>query len=53
MSTQIMNKRNFHGVAVDAGSGLEASIREARGTNAASDDLFVFCLLYTSPSPRD
>jgi len=42
MSTQIMNKRNFHGVAVDAGSGLEASIREARGTNAASDDLFVF-----------
>ena len=35
-------QRNFHGVAVDAGSGLEASIREARGSAASSDDLFVF-----------
>lgn len=32
----------FHGVAVDAGSGLEAAIRKARGHNAQSDDLLSF-----------
>ena len=32
----------IHGVAVDAGSGLEASIREARGANAKDDDLLTF-----------
>lgn len=32
----------IHGVAVDAGSGLEAAIREARGPNARDDDLLTF-----------
>ncbi len=32
----------FHGVAVDAGSGLAASLREARGTDAADSDLLTF-----------
>ncbi|WP_299780522.1 tagatose 1,6-diphosphate aldolase [uncultured Roseobacter sp.] len=32
----------IHGVAVDAGSGLEASIREARGPRAQPDDLLTF-----------
>lgn len=32
----------IHGVAVDAGSGLEASIREARGSLAGPDDLATF-----------
>ena len=31
-----------HGVAVDAGSGLAAAIRAARGTTARDDDLFTF-----------
>lgn len=37
----------IHGVAVDAGSGLEASIREARGDSARDDDLVTFkrCVL--------
>ena len=35
-------KRSFHGVAVDAGSGLAATIRAARGAQAAPDDLMVF-----------
>lgn len=34
--------RSFHGVAVDAGSGLAATIRGARGAKAAPDDLIVF-----------
>lgn len=34
--------RDFHGVAVDAGSGLAAALREARGALAADDDLMVF-----------
>lgn len=39
--------RTFHGVAVDAGSGLEATLRTARGTKAAPNDLAVFkrCVL--------
>lgn len=32
----------FHGVAVDAGSGLEAAIRKARGSNAQASDLLAF-----------
>ena len=32
----------IHGVAVDAGSGLEAAIREARGADARDDDLMTF-----------
>lgn len=32
----------IHGVAVDAGSGLEAAIREARGESARADDLLTF-----------
>jgi tagatose 1,6-diphosphate aldolase len=32
----------IHGVAVDAGSGLAAAIREARGADAQEDDLFRF-----------
>lgn len=37
------NKQNmFHGVAVDAGSGLETAIKEARGVNAQSGDLLTF-----------
>jgi len=32
----------IHGVAVDAGSGLEAAIREARGNDAKSDDIVTF-----------
>lgn len=32
----------IHGVAVDAGSGLEAAIREARGADAKPDDLLQF-----------
>ena len=32
----------IHGVAVDAGSGLEATIRSARGTAARPDDLLTF-----------
>lgn len=35
-------RRAFHGVAVDAGSGLAASIRAARGDRAAPDDLQCF-----------
>ena len=34
--------RTFHGVAIDAGSGLEATLREVRGDNAAPNDLAVF-----------
>ncbi len=34
--------RPIHGVAVDAGSGLEAAIREARGDRAQPDDLITF-----------
>ncbi len=34
--------KNLIGVAVDAGSGLEAAIRSARGSDANSDDLLVF-----------
>ena len=39
--------RTFHGVAVDAGSGLEATLREARGSNASPEDLATFkrCVL--------
>ena len=32
----------FHGVAIDAGSGLAASIKAARGAAAHPDDLLVF-----------
>lgn len=32
----------IHGVAVDAGSGLEAAIRKARGANAHDNDLLMF-----------
>ncbi len=32
----------IHGVAVDAGSGLAAAIRDARGPNASEDDLLTF-----------
>lgn len=32
----------IHGVAVDAGSGLEASIRETRGSQSQPDDLLTF-----------
>ncbi|MBY4893568.1 tagatose 1,6-diphosphate aldolase [Rhodobacteraceae bacterium N5(2021)] len=32
----------FHGVAVDAGSGLAASLRDARGKDAADSDLLTF-----------
>lgn len=32
----------IHGVAVDAGSGLAATIREARGANAQDSDLMTF-----------
>ena len=35
-------KRSFHGVAVDAGSGLAETIRAARGAQAGPDDLLVF-----------
>jgi len=34
--------RTFHGVAVDAGSGLEATLRKVRGTRATDQDLAVF-----------
>ncbi|MDA8586678.1 tagatose 1,6-diphosphate aldolase [Rhodobacteraceae bacterium] len=34
--------RTIHGVAVDAGSGLEASIRDVRGAKARPDDLVTF-----------
>jgi tagatose 1,6-diphosphate aldolase len=37
-----MALRPFHGVAVDAGSGLEATIRAARGNRATPDDLRTF-----------
>jgi len=39
--------RSFHGVAIDAGSGLEATLRSARGAKAADNDLAVFkrCVL--------
>ena len=33
---------NLIGVAVDAGSGLEAAVRSARGSAANDDDLLVF-----------
>ena len=32
----------FHGVAIDAGSGLEAAIKESRGSRAKLDDLLTF-----------
>jgi len=46
-STSHEKSRTFHGVAIDAGSGLEAALRVARGVNAASNDLAVFkrCVL--------
>lgn len=34
--------RRFHGVAVDAGSGLAASLKQARGVDAQADDLLTF-----------
>ena len=34
--------RKIHGVAVDAGSGLEANIRDLRGPRARPDDLLTF-----------
>jgi len=34
--------RTFHGVAVDAGSGLAALIHRARGAQATADDLLTF-----------
>jgi len=39
--------RTFHGVAIDAGSGLEATIREARADQSSAEDLAVFkrCVL--------
>jgi len=39
--------RTFHGVAIDAGSGLEATLRTSRGVHATSDDLATFkrCVL--------
>jgi len=39
--------RTFHGVAIDAGSGLEATLRTARADKATSSDLAVFkrCVL--------
>ena len=40
MSTTI--EKNIIGVAVDAGSGLEAALRSARGSAANSDDPLVF-----------
>jgi tagatose 1,6-diphosphate aldolase len=39
---QSINERWLVGVAVDAGSGLEAAIRAARGASASAEDLFVF-----------
>lgn len=36
------SKRPIHGVAVDAGSGLEAAIRDARGPRAQPGDLLTF-----------
>lgn len=36
------SNRVIHGVAVDAGSGLEAAIRDARGPRAQPDDLLTF-----------
>ena len=36
--------RNFHGVAIDAGSGLETTLQQARGANATPNDLLVFKL---------
>jgi len=46
-SAKQKNVRTFHGVAIDAGSGLEAALRTARGAKAASNDLAVFkrCVL--------
>jgi len=39
--------RTFHGVAIDAGSGLEATIRKARADRSSPEDLAVFkrCVL--------
>lgn len=39
--------RTFHGLAIDAGSGLEAILRKARGANATENDLLLFkrCVL--------
>lgn len=37
-----MTAAPIHGVAVDAGSGLAAAIKAARGTGARDDDLFRF-----------
>ncbi len=36
------SERPIHGVAVDAGSGLEAAIRDARGSRAQPGDLLTF-----------
>ena len=36
------SKRPIRGVAVDAGSGLEAAIRDSRGNRAQPDDLLTF-----------
>ncbi len=49
MSEPVPIERPIHGVAVDAGSGLAATIREARGANARDDDLKTFkrCVLTT------
>jgi len=48
MPTATENKqRTFHGVAIDAGSGLEATLRTARGAKATASDLANFkrCVL--------
>jgi len=37
-----MMQRAFHGVAIDAGSGLEAVIRDVRAERAKPDDLLTF-----------
>ena len=43
MSTDMLNlDEPVFGVAVDQGSGLEAAIKERRGTEAQKDDLFQF-----------
>jgi len=34
--------RTFHGVAIDAGSGLEKMLRDARGAKGTKDDLSIF-----------
>lgn len=52
-NTPLSARRPIHGVAVDQGSGLEALLREARGSRAQDDDLLHFKRIVASVMSAD